>query len=531
MIAKLNTTRSLIHFRIYYGSLCLLMLTLPVSRFLVTLSLMIIIVNWVAEGNFTERLKGFASFKPAVAFTFIYALNVAGLLWSKDLGFAFTSDLLHKSPALFLPIIMVSSPVPDIRKIRLLLFLFISSVVIVSFIGILNTVLRSEISFREASPFIPGIYYGMMLLIAAFQLPFLLKQVTKNRILLFAGLSISLWLIFFLFYLRSLSGIASFAGILIFITVYLIFRLRSIIVKILFASLFTAIAIYVLWSANTIFRQTHLEVETDFRTLQGYTELGNNYYHDTTSVYRENGHLVLIYIAEEELRDHWHERSKFDFYESDKTGMALHFTLYRYLTSKGLRKDKQGLMQLSEEDIASIERGITNYLLANRSGFYIRVHEEMAGLYRYRESSYREASTSSLTERLEQWRASWVAFKKHPLLGWGTGSIFKAVNWGFEKNNSVLTGRNMKPHNQYMYILLTLGVAGIIAYILLYSYIVVKTGVYKLFMFKIFLLVFFINFLANNSFEGQLGHIPFVFFTLFYIYYYPHLKTSQASVY
>jgi hypothetical protein len=492
---------------------------------------MIMIVNWVAEGNYAERFKRFASNKPAIAFTLIYALNVVGLLWSKDLGFAFTSDLLHKSPALFLPIIMVSSPIPDKGKIRLLLFLFISSVVIVSFIGFLNTMLRSEISFREASPLIPGIYYGMMILIAAFQLPILLNQITKNRILLFTGLSISLWLIFFLFYLRALSGIASFAGILFFLTIYLIYRQRSTLVKILFTSLFTAIAVYAFWSANNIYRQTHLEVDTDFRTLQAYTEMGNNYYHDTTSVYRENGHLVLIYIAEGELRDHWHERSTFNFYESDKTGMALHFTLYRYLSSKGLRKDKQGLMQLSEDDIEAIESGIPNFMLVKRSGVYLRIYEEMAGLYRYQKSSYREASTSSLTERLEQWRASWVAFKKHPIFGWGTGSILKAVDWGFEKNNSALAGRNMKPHNQYMYILITLGVAGFIAYILLYSYIVVKTGVYKIFMFKIFLLVFAINFLANNSFEGQLGHIPFVFFTLFYSYYYPHLKTSQPQVY
>lgn len=531
MIAKVNISRTLVHSRIYYGSLCLLLLTLPVSRFLVTLSLMIMIVNWVAEGNYAERFKRFASNKPAVAFTFIYALNVTGLLWSKDLGFAFTSDLLHKSPALFLPIIMVSSPIPDKGKIRLLLFLFISSVVIVSFTGFLNTILRSEISFREASPLIPGIYYGMMILIAAFQLPILLNQITKNRIIIFTGLSISLWLIFFLFYLRALSAIASFAGILFFLTIYLIYRQRSMVVKILFASLFTAIAIYAVWSASNIYRQTHMEVETDFRALQAYTEMGNNYYHDTTSAYRENGHQVFINIAEVELRDSWKERSKIDFYGKDRTGNSLHFTLYRYLSSKGLRKDKEGLMQLSEEDIEAVERGITNYLLANRSGFYIRVYEEMAGLYRYQKSSFTEASTSSLTERLEQWRASWVAFKRHPIFGWGTGSILKAVDWGFEQNNSVLAGRNMKPHNQYMYILLTLGVAGFIVYILLYSYIVVKTGVYKIFMFKIFLLVFAINFLANNSFEGQLGHIPFVFFTIFYSYYYPHIKTSQASLY
>ncbi|MFO7574722.1 MAG: O-antigen ligase family protein [Bacteroidales bacterium] len=529
MQALTGVSRQSLHEWIWYGSLCILVIMMPLSRYLATVSLIIMAANWIAEGRFRERFRIFVADKPAVALTLIYGLNVIGLLWSKDLHFALFNDLLHKLPILILPVIFATSPVPDAKRIRLLLFFFIASVFAVSLIGISNRIILSNYEFRDASPFIIGLYYSMLLILAAFQLPSLIRQSTDKVIYYRAGLAISAWLIFYLFYLRSLSGIASFAGVILLLLITWLAREKRIAIRVTVITLIVLIAGVTARSFIKIYHETHRENETDLSSLPVTTERGNYYWHDTGAFIRENGNLVLINIADEELRNAWNARSELDFDSTDMSGMSLKFTLYRYMSSKGLNKDGDDFMLLTESDISAVERGITNYRNTKRPGILIRVYDEMRGLYIYRNTVNRDPSMGSMTERLEQWSASWQAFKKHPVFGWGTGSILLAIDYGFGKIGSQLFGRKMKPHNQYLYILLTLGITGLILYIGLYSYAVRETGLHKLFIFKVFLIVFTVNFLANNSFEDQLGHNPFVFFTLFYIYFHPVMTSGQNS--
>ncbi|TVR72265.1 MAG: O-antigen ligase family protein [Marinilabiliales bacterium] len=521
MIERVNISRRSVHFWICYLGFCLLVISLPASRFMLTISLMLLAVNWLAEPDLRERIKKYLSSKPAIAFTLIFGLNAIGLLWSKDPGYAINNDLLVRLPLLFMPAIIVTSPMPDIKQIRLLLILFISSVVTVSFIGLSVRIFQSPVDFRDASPFVPAIYYSMMLLLAAFQLPLLIKQISGNRILYFICLAISGWLIFFLFYLRSLSGLASLSGVLLFLLVLIIKSRRSLFLKISVTSVVVLLSGLALWLSASMYKLAHLEAERDFHALQEYTLQGNRYFHDTANILRENGHLVYIYIADDELEDLWNERSELEYYGHDLSNNYLRHTLYRYMSSKGLRKDKQGFVKLTDSDIRAVEKGTTNHLYLKWPGMFIRVHQMMMGVYIYKKTSYTDPAWSVLTERVDLWRASWQAFLKHPLLGWGTGSVLHAVEYGLEKNDSALTGKNMKPHNQYIYILLNMGLAGLVVTILLYSFIIKETGVYRIFIYNVFLIVCVINFLANNSLESQVGHSFFVFFTLFYCFYYP----------
>ena len=185
MAAHSDITRKSVHQSIYFASLCLFVVSLPSSRYFLTVSEIVLICNWLAEADFKTKFNKLRSDKAAIAFILIYILNVIGLLWSEDFGYAFKNDLLHKSPTLFLPLIITTSPVPDRKKIRILLLLFISSVLVVSFIGFFSRIFRPNLFFREASPFITGVYFAMMLIIAAFQLPLLVKQITGNKMYLY----------------------------------------------------------------------------------------------------------------------------------------------------------------------------------------------------------------------------------------------------------------------------------------------------------------------------------------------------------
>lgn len=522
MSAEADISRRKIHRGIYLASLCLIALFLPSSRYMLTVSEIILAANWVAEGGFRTKFSRLRSDRAAVAFILIYVLSVIGVIWSDDPGYAFRHDLLHKLPTLFMPLIMATSALPGRKMTRVILLTFISSVVVVSSIGLFNRMMQPALSFREASPFMPGIYLGLMVIIAAFQLPLLAREISGSRKYFLLSLVLSAWLIFFLFYLRALSDIASFAAALLCLTAILAFRSEKRLVKILLPVIFLTVTTITVWPLAGIYRQTHAEPQIDFSSLDSCTSRGSHYLHDTLNIIRENGTPVYLYIADEELREAWNERSSLDYDKENQAGLELRATLFRYMSSLGLRKDSEGFDRLTEKDIAAVERGVTNHLNVNRPGFYVRVYEEMMSLYIYHKSSRQMTEWGSLTKRIDLWRASREAFKVHPLLGWGTGSILKAVEYGLQKNGSMQSGLNLKPHSQFLFIMLTLGVTGLIITVLLYAFFVIERRAHRSLMFILFLIVFLVNFLGNNSLESQPGQDLFVFFSMVYGYFYPH---------
>ncbi len=596
MYAETDIKRRNIHRGIYLASLCLIAIFLPSSRYMLTVSEIILAANWVAEGGFGTRFRRLRTDRAAIAFMLIYVLSVVGMAWSEDHAYAFRHDLLHKLPTLFMPLIVSTSALPGKKMTRLILLLFISSVLVVSFIGFFSRLMQPELSFREASPFIPGLYLGLMVIIAAFQLPLLAWEgadkmllpgrgrsgklteresdttgekpmpvsadtgdgtmpdtmqmsdgvdvvegplpapddainlplpawvISGSRKFFIVGLVISAWLIFFLFHLRTLSGAASFAAALICLTAVFATRSQRILPKILLPALFIIVAALAAGPMVTIWKQTHAETPVIFNSLDSLTARGNPYQHDTLNIIRENGNLVYLYIADGELREAWNERSTIDYDGTNLVGLELRATLFRYMSSLGLRKDADGLNELNDNDIAAVERGVTNHLNLNRPGFYVRVYEEMMSLYLYYESSRQLTEWGSLTKRIDLWRASWEAFRERPLLGWGTGGILPAMEHGLQKNGSTLSGLNMKPHSQYLYILVTLGVAGMIITVILYAFFVVKRQAHRSLMFILFLALFLVNFLGNNSLESQPGQNLFVFFSMIYGYFYPHAE-------
>jgi hypothetical protein len=483
---------------------------------MMTLSLVLLILNWLISGNLVTRIKSFLSCKPAVAFTLIYALNVIGLIWTKDFRFALQNDLLHKLPTLLLPIIITTSPTLSPQKTKQLLLLFVASVFTVSIVGLTIRIFGNELNFREASPFVPNIYFSMMLVISAVLFPYIVNPIKATRAQVYLIVTVSLWFVFYLFFMRSLSGIIALMGVL----GYLVFKSTVLWVKMGFSTMLLLLTIGFAWVFIDMYNITHTEAATDLTHLPTHTQNGNRYYHDTQQILRENGNLVYIHIADKELARQWKQVSDFDYYGKDRSNHEVRFTLYRYMASKGLPKDSLGFSRLSQNDIGAIENGVPNYLYTKWPGIFVRFHQAALGLYMYKKSNYRDPSWSTLTERIDLWRASFVAFKEKPLLGWGTGSIHVAQEYGLSSNQSALQGKAMKPHSQYLYILLTLGVVGLIAYILLYGYFVTKTEVYKLFLFNVFIIVFAINFIANNSFESQVGQNMFVLFSLIYWQYY-----------
>src|SRR5690606_16900976 len=149
-------------------------------------------------------------------------------------------------------------------------------------------------------------------------------------------------LLLFQFY----SGLAVFFLISCFLLIRSLFHTKYSIFRKLFAAFVLLILIGV---PSVIFYQVYKEFtyvpqqfaydQDDFKAI---TESGNPYQHHLDLKYTENGYYVWRFISEDELRKEWNSSSELDYDGKDLKGQALRSTLFRYLTSLGLKKNSAG---------------------------------------------------------------------------------------------------------------------------------------------------------------------------------------------
>jgi O-antigen ligase len=502
------------HHRIFFFLLCALALFMPLSRFGMSFTQILMGVNWLMEGNYREKTRRFLACKPAMVFMVIYMVHIVGLLWSEDLAYGVFYDLKDKLPMLTLPFLVASYKPLNARQAHILLYVFITAVFIASLIGLHIYISDSYINFRDMSPFMLHIYVGMMLCMAAFLLPWLTFRITKEFQWRLTSVLIAFWLLVFLFVLRTMTGILSLGGIILFFILRILIGRYNIWLRIT-----TGIVVLSVTAVLTIFtihmyRMINQRIVPPEESLYEQTAYGNDYVHDFEANHRENGHFVYLFVAEQELRQAWNEQSEFDFDGEDMRENPLHSTLYRYLSSLGFRKDRQGLEKLSEEDIDAIERGVPNHLYLKWPGAVVRFHETLWEINWYLETG--NPSGHSFTQRIDLWKASWEAFKVKPWFGWGTGDLYIAMDYGLSHIGSHLDTYRWKPHNQFLLFLVTLGIAGSVVIWLSYYIFIRMTAAWKFLPFNLFLIILIISMLANHTIDSQSGQTFFAFFTVFF---------------
>jgi hypothetical protein len=164
---------------------------------------------------------------------------------------------------------------------------------------------------------------------------------------------------------------------------------------------------------------------------------GNDYLFILTDSLRENGYRVYLYYNPDEMRSAWNARSAFPYDSLDKKAQPLNITLLRYLTSLGLKKDAQGVEQLTAHDIHAIESGIANVHYSGISNFKARLVELN---WEYHQAiSDQSPNGHSMAMRFEFWKAGLQILKEHLWTGVGTGDLQQAYNEQYDKMQSRLT--------------------------------------------------------------------------------------------
>ena len=427
-------------------------------------------VNWLIEGNFNEkfsRLKKLRWGPLVLSFTFV--LYAIWLFQSKNFDDAF-KDLLIKLPLLSLPIVVGTSKVYNKKELRLLLTVFFLGLLLSSIISLLiffEIVPPKEKTgdFRELSRTMHHIRYSLLIsssiIIALFML--LYSNIKEKKGLIF----FIFWMCIVLFFIPSITGIiASISAVsIVVMAAKKNFSITNLYIGYIWGLILIIISIY---TCFILFDFYQIKDKSDLSNLEEKSINGEKYRHNINNTFLENGNYVFINIAKNECRRSWNSISNYHFDSTDNKGQKLRFTLYRYLTSKGLKKDSIGLSKLSKKDISNIEEGITSVIKYN--AIESRIREVLLELQLFLDEG--QANNHSVSQRIIFFKAGLLAFKNNFWLGVGTGGVKKEV---FDQYDFIAQDFNEETkkkgvHNQFLALLIIFGVIGTILFLLALAY-------------------------------------------------------------
>lgn len=465
----------------------------------------------LAYNNLIEKFTLFFRNKPAMVFALIYVIHLFGLFHTTELDYAL-KDLRIKLPLILLPVVIATMHKIDSKTLRKILIVYTLSVFVSTLISTYAYLTNNYVDIREISPLISPIRLGLNVSFVIFIMIYFIfhdKKFKMWHITLFVLLSI--WFITFLFLLEAVTSIVI---VMIVGVGYLFMRLYQSMFMWQKATLFilaVVLPLMFIWHVRNVVIDATSAPLIEYSELDKLTSYGNKYYHDTTDLQIEDGRYVGFYLCYTEMKDEWNKRSSIDYHGHTTKGELINTTLIRYLTSKDLRKDKNGVDALNDEDIYMIENGLANFNYVDKPGLRTRILKMIKGYEVYKKT--KNPSGSSVMQRIEYLRASFNIISDNILIGVGTGDLEVAFNNQFNDMNSALEYRyRYHAHNQFLGIFVALGIIGFIVFLigLFYPPIILKG--FNDYYFGTFFLIMFISMFSDDTLETQAGVTLFAFF-------------------
>ncbi|HET6244720.1 MAG: O-antigen ligase family protein [Bacteroidetes bacterium] len=498
------------HSNIYFAGLILLTVVMPFSNLLMSIAQIILILNWIVGGNLKAKFNLFLKNKTALVLSGVFIIHVFGLLYSSNWVYGL-EDVKKKIPLLLLPLIISSSPGLSKEKINWILKFFLLSVFIATlsstivFLGLTGVEITD---IRQISLFISNIRFSLMIAMGFFIAIYFFFNKHENLKYVF-GLA-AIWLICFLVLMESLTGliITSFVALTIFFFwvikqpgKYKVFGLLFLFGILIIPPVYVALEIKDFYSPKRL----------SLDELEIYSAGGEVYIHDIENQEIENGNYVRIYIAMNELTENWNQRSQIAFDSIDRKGHFIKYTIMRFLTSKGLRKDAQALKTLTQEEIIAIENGVANVDYQEKSSLHDRIRQVIWEVDWYFKGY--DPSGHSVSMRFEFWRTALGIIKGNILTGVGTGDPLWAFSDQYLNNNTQLNEKfRHRSHNQFLAIAVALGLIGLIYFLfsLVYPFISEKNS--KNYFYLVFFVIAIFSMISEDTLETQAGVTFFAFF-------------------
>jgi hypothetical protein len=504
---------------LFFISLVCFVLVLPFSQALVSIFGGIILFAALVEDSVKNKVARFKNNKILLLIPGIFMVYLFSFIVFYKSG----NSLYDLQKTLFFFVIPVSfvigKPLSAFQK-RFLFYAFTVAVFASTLVALLNWVFSyqtSDFGVHKIS-LISHIRFSFQLILVFWFLVILVQKNYRQLNIRFKGFLIFLafFLLGFLFFQQSLTGIVAFGASVLFYIIYQVFHIKNRFRGVLTISLFGLIllsVLYVFWIVHSFYNIEKVDKES----IDKKTASGNYYSHDFDNLAVENGHYTYLYICSEEMEVEWNKISTIKYRDVMPNGYPMHTILFRYLTSKGLRKDAEGIKSLTTKDIENIENGITNVIFQEKKyTLYPRIYQTVWEYYMY--SITGNPSYQSFSQRLEYSKAAISIIKKHFWFGVGAGNWREEFKNTYIENNSKLKeGLYASSHNQFLNYMVKFGISGFILIMFFIVYPIVKTGSYRDLLFLLFLIfLFFANF-ADSNFESHMGSSFFLFFYCLFI--------------
>ena len=522
----------------YLLGLLMVAVGLTISPFLMGMSQFWLVLVWLVDGivakDFKNKLSRFWQNKAAVLLVAFYLMHVVGLLWTSDFEYAL-KDLRVKLPILVMPFVLSSMGPLDRKRFDLVMLVYVLSVFIATMFSSVTYWRHDYEDVREISHFISHIRFCLNIVFCIaiigwymvktkvpesfqkvegpskvrFPVPAFSTKFAINRYLQFFLL---FWFVYQIYILESLSGYVILGVVVLVTAVYAFLQWKkSRVWHIAVGG--GALAIMVAVTLLAIhFVRPMLKVEpVDFAALEKKTALGNDYWHDTVYNPVEDGKYVGLYYCKKEMQEAWPQRSTLPFDGTTSNGENLEATLSRYLTSKDLRKDAQGVLALTDEDIRNIERGVANYNNWKHPGLHARLSSTLFEYNLYRR--FNNPNGGSLSQRIEFTRASFHLIGQHPWFGVGTGDVPQAFAQTYDKIHSPLKEEyRFRAHNQYLAIAVAFGLVGLAFFLFVLFYPWFSSERQHTYLYMVFLCIMLLSMFPEDTLETQAGATLFAFF-------------------
>ena len=463
--------------------------------------------------NIKTRFNDFIHNKVAVVMVSMYLLHFIGLIYTSDFQYAF-KDLRIKLPILAFPLILSSMKPLNKKQFDTVIWFFISSVFFVTVLGAIKFFRRDFVDVRELSVFVSHIRVSLCMVFSIFILGYYFIKRNYNTIVKAIIIFLIIWFLWQITIWESFISVLIIAALCIVLALFFIFKSKNIAVKISTILLIIAASAVMFVVPYKIICDYNNPEKVITEQLDKHTRLGNPYVFDTISFGIEDGRYVGLYLSKTEMLDAWNKRSDMKIRNEYDDG---YHCLVRYLTSKDLRKDADGVNQLLDSDIANIENGIANYNYIENPGVKTRIMKIMIAYRNYKRNG--DANGSSVFQRIEFIKASFGIIKDNILLGVGTGDIANAFADYYEDTNSKLRPEyRFRSHNQYLAITVAFGVLGLfwILFSLLYPYFADKKN--RNYIYFVFLFIMMLSMLTEDTIETQIGVTLFAFFNSFLVF-------------
>tara|TARA_B110000503_G_C7165545_1_gene421755 strand:+ start:2688 stop:4172 length:1485 start_codon:yes stop_codon:yes gene_type:complete len=464
----------------------------------------IIIGNWIIEFDFKRKLFKLKTSPIIWIVLALFLIHVAGLLWTSDFKYAF-KDITTKLPLLAFPIIIGTTKKLRLVEWKLLLGIYVTTLFVLTIVS-----LGKYLSFwgaevhdkRELSIYISHIRYGLNLAFAAILLLWYrpLPPMALNILL-------AIWFALCLVLFQLFTGLI-ILGVIVFILSIVkrkaIFK-NSRFIR-LYLALCTMILVFLSYQTLLVYQDFNSTLQLNYDQEEmppSKTINGEVYSHEGTDQRKENGVYTRRYIARKEIKKEWENASSLPFKNEKGVDSPIVQTLFRYMSSKGLKKDSLGFSSLSRDEITAIENGVANYYYFTHNSLQNRLHKIFYEIREFRRTG--NASGYSIAMRLEYWKTGLAIFQKNMSFGVGTGDIKVAFKQEYELAHSKLDliYRN-RAHNQYITFLACFGIIGFL--ILLFS---IYYPMFRLqsnpLLGMTFLLMMSLSFLTEDTLETQAG--------------------------